>query len=180
MSAVDKKNIALTVGGVVLSGLIGLIYGKVAAVCVFGVLLVGAFVLWGSGRRDEEDQRDFSRTSSWRVASGVAQEPNTPVDNRSQLLALRELVGELDEEIGGYGPNRNFDELVERLSQVERAAGTFGHNLSLRQAIRDVHHTLAWIVSVKNNPERTPDGIDLRERLETQYQHFLSEINRLL
>lgn len=47
------------VGGVVLSGLITLIFGKVAGVCVLGILLVVAIVLWGIGQRNEDDQADF-------------------------------------------------------------------------------------------------------------------------
>lgn len=180
MSAADWKNVALMVGGVVLSGLIALALGKVAGICVLGILLVVSIVMWKKGQRDEEDQRDFLKISSQSLAPGTTQEPNA-AGNRSELLALRRLVGELSEEVGNYGPVRDLGSLRERLSQVERAAGTFGHDLSLRQAIRDVHHTLGWIISVKNNPERAADdGIDLRKQLETEYQHFLSEINRLL
>jgi hypothetical protein len=80
VSAADQKNIALMVGGVVLSGLITFMFGKVAGLCVLGILLVIAVVLWGIGQRNEDDQADFSNIFARKeVASGMSHETGPEV-----------------------------------------------------------------------------------------------------
>jgi hypothetical protein len=75
---IDKKNVALMVGGVVIAGLIGVALGPIAAICAFGILLVLSIVLWRSGTRDEEDQADLANIFSRREVSPSIVQPSGP------------------------------------------------------------------------------------------------------
>lgn len=78
MSAADKKNIALAVGGVVLSSIVASYLGTVWGLCTLGVLLMIAVVLWGSGQRDEDDQTDFTSIFRRKGVSPSVSVPSGP------------------------------------------------------------------------------------------------------
>ena len=101
---------------------------------------------------------------------------------RVELIALRKLAGELTEQLGGYRPIEAYGEgeLRKRLFQLETAAGTFRHHRELKQAIRDLHNRLGYIVTVGKQFGSAKESTEVRQDLEAQFNKFVSETGKLL
>jgi hypothetical protein len=89
-----------------------------------------------------------------------------------RFFELEALAGELVEELGSHRPiPEDSASLYERLWTLELAAGRFGRYPGVRQAIRDLHHTLGRMLVAKRDRQ---DEQSIRAELEPIFRKLLA------
>lgn len=95
-----------------------------------------------------------------------------------RFFKLEELAGDLVESLGGYRPiTDGGTDVAIKLKALEDAAGRFGRYADVRQATRDLHNILSWMLAAKRNCE---DDRETRAELDPAYQKLLSACDREL
>jgi hypothetical protein len=96
-----------------------------------------------------------------------------------RFFKLEALAGELTEFLRGYrGLPSDAAELTGKLETLESEAGRFARHAEVRQAIRDLHQTLACMWVAKRGHEK--EEREIRLELEPAYRKLLAACDKVL